>query len=185
MTAEFFLFVQEKRNNPMPSRISYKNWIGATGQVPDFQHDDCEFEKNSGRAGRIGRWVARALDKLTPLEREVVIRYFLSGQSLSDIAGQLGKDFIKTKNTYRRAVLRLRKNLAPYVRREFVLNESETPRCCLCLSPYRAEIDALIRSKRREETWRRIIKILKSDFGLKAIAPQRLIGHRKYHMEDY
>ncbi len=168
----------------MPSRISYQNWIAALGQGGDFQLGMENDAKESARTKRVEKWVNRALAKLTPSEREIITRHYLCGESLYDIARQLGKDPRRTTTIHRRAVIKLKKNLALFVRREFVLKGLSLPDCRLCRSPYRAEIEVIIRAKRKEETWHRIIARLKADYDIKIGTPQILISHQKYHMED-
>ncbi|SYZ72717.1 putative RNA polymerase flagellar operon sigma factor FliA [Candidatus Zixiibacteriota bacterium] len=169
----------------MPSRISYQSWVDDPDPKSDFPLKTDETENiESPRTRRVKKWVNRALDKLTPLEREVVVQHYLNGRSLYDISLDLEREPLQIVNVRRRAVLKLKKNLAIFVRREFVLKEMIIPKCILCNSPRRAEIDTLIRAKRKEETWRRIIGKLKSEYGIKITTPQVLIGHQKYHMED-
>jgi hypothetical protein len=56
------------------------------------------------------------------------------------------------------------------------------PGCQLCNHKRIDDINNLIRSRNKRQTWKQIIRILRDDFGLALSTIQCLISHEKYHM---
>ena len=88
----------------------------------------------------------------------------------------------RLENLHQNAVRRLKRRLSGLLGGRFNTSAERKIVCPLCRHPDVDKINALIRSKTREETWKRIIRILRDDFAVAGVMPQRLIGHRKYHM---
>ncbi len=168
----------------MPKRkIVYRNWIVEVGVDP--KHREILLSDSAGPAynQRINRAVRAALSYLTAAEREFIERFYFQGESCSQIAVKSGKPLNRVEGLQRRAVAKLKKELGEFVRNEFGVEIPPEKDCPLCHSPFRAEIDNLIRAKRKEETWRGIINTLQSKYKLAVKGPQMLIGHQNYHIK--
>ena len=148
--------------------------------------DEKVLLQQARRRAYISAGVARALDKLSPDEKEFVERFYYSGQSYREISEKSGRAVYKLEAVHKRAIRKLRRELAPLVK-ELYNFDSETTRgttsrnCPLCNSPFKKDIDKLIGARDKKATWRPVIKILKEKYGLKIKTPQVLIGHEKYH----
>ena len=163
-------------------KIVYQNWIVDIGFAPGrtafILFEDSPSEPNP----EIIAAVKEALANLTPQEREFIERFYFHGQSYLRIADDLGKKPRRVEGLHRRAVNKLKKFLAEFVREKFGVESAVNADCIICNSPYRKEIDAMINAKKDEETWKKIIGILDKHYGIKIKSPQILIGHKKYHL---
>jgi DNA-binding CsgD family transcriptional regulator len=179
-----------------PERVTYQNWIVDLGRDPSQAPDPDQISPQatapttvSGAAGAleserqrlIREAVGLALSKLSDNERELIEQYHYMGRSYQEIAERSGRTIHRLESLHRRALRKLRAALAPLVKRLYGLGVSTDPDCPICTSPYRHEIDHLIRERQRFGTWRPIMRLLKSRFGLVIATPQTLIGHEKYH----
>lgn len=189
------------------NRIVYQNWIVELGRDPDRPPDipgpdldrsdfisldelpemsaardksnpaGSDFE----RVAAIREAVGCALEQLSDDEREFVERFYYIGQSYQRISQKSGRAIYKLEAIHKRAIKKLRKLLAPTVATMFGLTAGDNPRCVVCNSEYRGEIDRLIASREPRATWRPVIQTIKKKYGLIITTPQTLIGHRKYH----
>ncbi len=165
-------------------RIVYQNWTVEIGYDPPSR-DSLFHPCNAPRPNRkIVRAVRRALSKLTSKEREFIERYHFEGESYCRIAEAMGMRMAMIDGLHRRATIKLKKLLAAFMADEFNLKVEAGPECPICISQYRDEIDRLIASKQKEETWRPIIQKLKKEYGIVIKTPQILIGHQKYHQSN-
>jgi len=160
-----------------PSKFIYQNYLVDIALETGFPGDAGKSETSF----RIIAAVEQALDKLDPAERELICRYYFDGQSGKRVAEAVGKRLALFEAMRLRVLKKLKKHLAAFVKAEFNIDVSLSKNCVLCDSPRRDEIDLLIASKKPDETWKRIIRILKEDFNIRITAPQILIGHQKYH----
>jgi hypothetical protein len=62
------------------------------------------------------------------------------------------------------------------------LEVSQKTDCVICNSPFRPELDELIKNKKKEETNARLIRIFSQRYGLEIKTPQVIISHQKRHM---
>lgn len=160
-------------------RIEFIDWIYQASSRSLWQQQPLSDEEKQRRE-RIGVAVRQALRKLPPAERLILEKYFFEGETLATIAEQLGRRHATIINYQRRALKSLRKHLAAFVAEEFGIDQ-EQPACCICRSPKRAEIEALIAAKRLAEPYGLLMKRIEKEFGLKVGSPQTIIGHQKYH----
>ena len=164
-------------------RIIYKNWIVDIGLDPaclkQTQRASPKMEYNQ----KIIKEVRAAAEKLSPKEKEFIERYYFRGESYRDISNYFNKKINRLENIHRRAITRLKRLLADFVKDEFGIKVKKTFICPICLSPYRDNIDALIRQKKKSDTWKKIIKTAKTEFNIEIRTPQILISHQKYHMD--
>jgi hypothetical protein len=148
---------------------------------PLFYQDNSDIPYNP----RVERAVRDALERLSGTEREFVERFYLQGQSYPEIAESLNKGIGKVEGLHEIAIKKLRKYLAEFVKEEYDIEIKPAPKCILCASPSCNEINRLISSKRDGDTWQKTIRILKNKYQIIIKSPQSLIGHKKYHLEDY
>lgn len=160
----------------MPGRILFLEWIYDVGRTSLFSR-----KGQSPLQKEIIAEVRKAVESLPSMERDFIELYWFEGRSLTELAELYGKRSHKLDSLNKRILLKLRKKLAPYVEAQFGIRDDSTAQCVICSSPCRAEIDELLQSKRPEETFKRINRILKNKYGIKVTTPQILIGHMKYH----
>ncbi len=175
------------------SRVVYQDWIVGLGFAPredrDGSRTDVEVQTVSTvepaeeyeRRQLIQREVARALTTLTEDEREFIERFYYSGESYRQIAEKSGRAIYKLEAIHKRALRKLKKELRPLVARLYNLEKRPVNQCPICNSPYRVQIDLLIKHRDKSSTWKEIIRKLREEFNLKIDTPQILIGHEKYH----
>jgi hypothetical protein len=182
--SDLFVLFRQKGNFVPEKRTICQNWVveherdSNSGKNHKAQGDDGADEN------RIDRAVRKALSQLTPLEREFIERYYFSGETPSEIARALDRKLCRLAGIRRRGIAKLKKYLAPFVRREFGLKMARTRNCPICRSPFRAEIDGLIKAKGNSETWKPMMKVIRSRYKVKIGTPQVLISHQKYHIEE-
>ncbi|MDZ4724473.1 MAG: hypothetical protein SGI97_11340 [candidate division Zixibacteria bacterium] len=127
--------------------------------------------------------VSQAISSLSDDEREFIERFYFTGESYRKISEKSGRGMHKLESLHSRAVIKLRKKLAPFVKEQFTWTHSSESRtgCIICGSRFRVEIDCLIAARDRSSTWKGVIEILKLKYGIGIKTPQILIGHEKYH----
>jgi DNA-binding CsgD family transcriptional regulator len=177
-------------------RITYQNWIADLGRDPsqplDFEERSRPIPVGAGdfealndlepeRRRQIREAVAFALSKLSDNERELIEQFHYMGRSYREIAECSGRSIHRLEALHQRVLKKLRTALAPLVKQLYGLGVSTDPDCPICTSPHRASVDGLIRERNRSDTWRPMIRLLKSRFGIIINTPQTLIGHEKYH----
>ena len=166
----------------MIRRVSYQNWIADIGFNPvDINNIMLEYRPVKPNRKIISA-VQQALGKLTSREREIIMRYYFEGESLDHIAVAIGKQVNQVATIHRRAVNKLKRFLAIFVKNEFGIKNELTKNCPLCNSVDKNEINKIIKTKKEEETWRRTILELKKKYRIIIKSPQILIGHQKYHI---
>ena len=158
-------------------KVIYQNWMVDIARNGGFSDNTI----NSETAEKIILEVRRALKKLMPAEREFIERFYFGGESYPEIAEKMGRRPSRIEGLHNRAVNRLKKELVGFVRRQFGIKIKLTDKCPICNSPHRDEIDLLINDKKHAETWKQVIRILKSKYNIIIKTPQILIGHQKYH----
>ena len=170
------------------TRIRYVNRVTAL-----FGHLDQEIEQrilgsstpNQERSEReelIDRQVRAAVEKLLPTEKQFVELFYFQVRSYQEIAGIMKKKTHKLQRLHQRALRRLRILLAGFVEKQFKLKLPKETNCVICESPFREELNELIKNKKEEETYSRLIKIFRQRYGINVKTPQTIIGHEKKHM---
>jgi hypothetical protein len=183
-------------------RIIYRDWIVELGREPSEiaressqWANGCPNQEFAGLDGspvaaeldteqvvRIKEVVNKALESLEEEEREFVVRFYYMGQSYTELAELTGRPVHKLETLHRRAVRRLRNQLTPLVGDGCNPCQEEVRRCPICSSSRRGEIDKLIRGRKPGQTWRRVMKHLKGEFGIDIKSPGTLAAHEKYHV---
>lgn len=164
-------------------RVIYKNWIFDAGLDPNPDEPAYEPDYPLEPNQKVTMAVRLAILQLRKIERTVVTRFYFDGRSYRRIAVDLGLSVKRIQAIHCRAVKKLKRNLAGFVAREFGVSVEKEKDCVICRSRYRNEIDRLIHRKKREETWKKVIKILKTDYGIIIRSPLILIRHQRCHMQ--
>ena len=187
-------------------RIVFQNWIADLGFDPQDKDvgnpDSSEYwpevsiedlpttsqagvdQTNRGDGGRIDELreaVQKALDKLSENEREFICRFYFMGQSYREISEESGRAVYSLEALHGRAVKKLQKQLAAFVKKRFKVEIQDDRSCPICRSPHRLEIDGIIEQRDKTATWKPVMSRLCREFGIKVKSPQLLIGHQKYH----
>ena len=188
-------------------RIIFQNWIADRGIDPnDRSAADPSAEENwpevsiddlpdsaaadanepisarrEAKAAELRQAVRAALDKLSEDEREFICRFYFMGRSYREISEESGRTVYSLEALHGRAMKKLEKYLAPFVKERFGIEPSLNQTCAICRSPHLAEINRLIEQRDKTATWKPVMKRLREEFGIKVKSPQLLIGHEKYH----
>jgi DNA-binding CsgD family transcriptional regulator len=163
----------------MARKIVHYDWIYETLRPSLWQQHESD-----PRQERVREAVQRELERLTFDEREFVELYWFQGKSTQEIGELLGRKPYKLEGLNKRIIRKLRNRLAEFVRKEFELEIEAEYDCGICEHKRRREIDKILLAKKPEETYRRIIGILKNEFGISIKTPQVIIGHIKYHTKE-
>ncbi|MGB2770536.1 MAG: hypothetical protein WBC88_12490 [Candidatus Zixiibacteriota bacterium] len=170
------------------TRIRYVNRVTKL-----FGHLDQEIEQRilgsstpdqerSKKEELIDRQVRAAVERLLPTEKQFVELFYFQVRSYQEIAGIMKKKTWKLERLHERALGKLRILLTDFVKEQFEFEIPQETACVICSSPFRGELDELIRSKKEEETYSRLIRIFKQKYGINVKTPQVIIGHKKKHM---
>lgn len=124
--------------------------------------------------------VQNAVAKLSPLERDIIIRVHFDGATLRQFADDSGYSLQHILNLHRRALRRLHKLLSGFVSGEFNITTTNSS-CVICNSPNRTEIDELLQQRRPGAPYRDIMRQIRSSFGVAIASTMTIIGHIKYH----
>jgi RNA polymerase sigma factor (sigma-70 family) len=126
--------------------------------------------------------VREAVERLSLLERQFIEHFYFEDKTYREISVLLNKSIHRLESIHHRALGKLKMLLSDYVKTRFKLNLPEQTECIICKSPFRQELDNLIRAKKEEETYKSLIRIFKKKYGLEIRTPQVIIGHKKKHM---
>lgn len=141
-----------------------------------------QSKERSAREELIGGEVRKAVQKLSPTERMFVELFYFEFRSYREIAGIMKKKTYKLERLHQRALGKLRIVLSDFVKEQFKFELPQKTDCLICNSRFREELDELIRSKKDEETYARLIKTFRQNYGIKVKTPQTIIGHERKHM---
>jgi hypothetical protein len=156
------------------------DWIYLTCKTPLWQ-DETTAEEQSRRQ-ELANKVREAIDELTAVERIAIERHDFEGLSLVSIAAELGWSCSRVQAARRRALRRLRKELAPFVQERFGVY-LPSPDCPICASKFRRDAERIIAARKQEEPYSKVISQLRRDFKIAIISPKTIIGHLKYHCQ--
>jgi hypothetical protein len=146
---------------------------------------DNEFSDDTSTHKRqelIRQEVRKAIKKLSNEERIFIEKFYFEFKSYQEIAGILKKRIYKLERIHRRALDKMHILLSDFVKEHFKLEVSQKTDCVICNSPFRQELDELIKRKKKEETYSRLIRTFKQKYGLDIKTPQVIIGHQRKHM---
>jgi len=124
--------------------------------------------------------IRKALQKLTEKEREVVERFFFLGQKYGEIGLALELSEFRVQTILLRAKRKLKNVLAPFARKKYGVIVKK-PSCPICLSKKRKRIEKLLKTKTKEEGWKRILLQLKEQHQIRTNS-RSLHRHLSEHM---
>lgn len=171
-------------------RIRYLEW--AQGKV-DFCspfEKDLFFSMNPSDSPKdieLETTVEKALDKLNEEEKRFIQYFYYDCFSYEKISQILGKRKYKLEKIHKDAKEKLKLVLKSFVKKRFGISLSldasaKDMDCIICKSPHTKKLDELIKKKKKNQTWSRLIKLFKKDYGVNIKTPQILITHQKKHM---
>lgn len=162
-------------------RITYLNWIVDIGVDPSRIVKSSEVEPDPVVDEELEREVDKALKSMTDEEQELMRQFHFMGRSYVQIADDTGREIYKLASTHKRCLKKLKSRLASFVSGRFGIEIPAEPKCSVCASPFRAEIDCIISLRDKRATWKPVIQAIGEQYGLRIRAPQLLIGHERYH----
>jgi len=126
--------------------------------VPEEEPAPCNVD--------IEKEIRRALQKLTEMEGEIVERFYFLGQKWGEIAAALQLSEFRVQTVLLKARRKLKNFLAPFVCKKYRVIVKE-PSCPVCLSKKRKKIEKLLKTKTKEEGWKRILHQLKEKYQIR------------------
>ena len=171
-------------NRKKRKRIRILNWV--TGkEEPDFALSEQQLleklEEEKSQA-ELEKEVDKAMGKLDKMERRFIRYFYFDCLSYNRISFILNKSKDRLERIHRAALEKLKYILKDYVSQRYKLKITPTSKCLICSHPRRKEIEDIINTKKKEETWKRILKVFMKEFNLEIKSPQSLINHKKKHM---
>lgn len=172
---------RKKRN-----RIRYLSWA-----IELFGYSDPGVEGEviaESSQEETNQKVREAVGKLSPLERQFLEYFYFECKSYKDISLIMNKKIHKLERIHSRALAKLKMLLSDYVKTRFNLSLPEEADltvhsgCIICKSPFRRQLEKLIEAKKKQETYKSLIRVFKQKYGLKIKTPQVIIGHKNKHM---
>ncbi len=183
-------------------RIIYQNWITDIGHDPskDFNNnspDNLNFMESVGlntgnlfnqkliekqkKIEKLKKAVKAAMDKLPVNEREFIVLFYYMGKTYREISEKSNKEIYRLEAVHKRALKKLKKELAGFVAHEYGLKTESNNKCIICRSKFCDQINQIISKRDKRKTWKPVLKEIESKYSLKIKSPQILIGHEKYH----
>lgn len=171
-------------------KIKYQNWVYEVLNE-NLSDKECAIEETNADP-EIEQQVKQALARLSEKEKIFVEEFYYQGKSYKEISRILKLNLKQTEYLHRRAIFKLKNLLSDFVARKFkikvggvspeksVKHRKSAFACIICQNRKQKEIEKVISSKKEHQTWRVILKKLKSKFNLDIKAPQVLIGHMKH-----
>jgi hypothetical protein len=166
-----------RRKKEIVYLVQYK--VELYARLDGESSDDAETHK---RRELLKQEVRRAVKRLSNEERIFIEKFYFEFKSYQEIAGILKKRIYKLERIHRRALDKMHILLSDFVKEHFKLEVSQKTDCVICNSPFRQELDELIKRKKKEETYSRLIRTFKQKYGLDIKTPQVIIGHQRKHM---
>lgn len=164
-------------------RIIYQEWIVDLGRDPGLTWQEAAA-RNERYDDETITAVNEALAELPAVEEDFLRLFYFQGMGYQEISRITGRRVHRLERLNQEILRKIRRRLEPLLDRKFrSQREMIDCQCLLCRSPQRDQINRLIGTKKKNETWRRIIRILDADYGLKILSPQQLITHSKYHLK--
>jgi hypothetical protein len=161
------------------NRIIYRNWAtdlsGPTSSAEPFEMPDLD------RNDQINQAVRAAIEKLDPVERELIERYYLRYEEFAAIADSIKIAPYRLETVHARAIKKLRRELGDFVESAFGLRTDRVTNCCICNSIHRAAIERTIAERDKKRPWRILIQRLRDQFGLRIRNYQTITSHQRYH----
>jgi hypothetical protein len=165
-------------------RIRYLSWAADLYGCFDDEMQGRILQNLSGskQDDSINHEVRKAIAKLSPEEKQFVQFFYFEFRSYQEISNRLKKKVHKLERIHERALGKLRILLVGFVKGRFGLEVPQSTDCVICRSPFRRQLEELIKNKRKEETYSHLIRIFKEKYRIQIKTPQVIIGHKRKHM---
>ncbi|HEU4437361.1 MAG TPA: sigma factor-like helix-turn-helix DNA-binding protein, partial [candidate division Zixibacteria bacterium] len=137
------------------------------------------FEETPNFNWRVIQAVRGALSRLSTMEREVVERFHFCGESSAEIGTILKIPELRASCILGAAQRKLKRMLGSFVQKHYGI-PVKTEKCPICRSENREDIEKLLKTKTKEETWKRILRKLRTEFQV-CISARNLSRHWEEH----
>lgn len=167
-------------------RIRALNWVEGVEEPESVseESDLIERMKEEKEKVELEEKVEQALDKLDSAEREFIRNFYFDCKSYDQISEIMNKTKDRLERIHRSALEKLKFSLKGFVYQRYKIKISPENKCLICSHSEREKLDELIKTKKEEETWKKILRMCKEKFNLEIKTPQILINHQKRHMLD-
>jgi RNA polymerase sigma factor (sigma-70 family) len=165
-------------------RIRALNWVEGV-EEPESVSEETDLKermKEEKAKVELEEKVEQALDKLDSAEREFIRHFYYDCKSYDQITEIMNKTKDRLERIHRSALEKLKFSLKGFVSQRYKIKIPPEKKCLICSHPARGKLDELIKTKKEEETWKKILRMFKEEFNLEIKTPQILINHQKKHM---
>lgn len=163
-------------------RVRSLDWIISGGGGELLEESSIESSEKVESDEELRNKVREAVEKLPLIEKRFVEKFYFEFKTYLQIAKELNKKVYKLDRIHRQALDRLRIILESFVKQRFKIECAQISNCPICNHSQKDRIDEIIKSKSKQETWKRVINILKKEFNLEIKTPQVLISHKNNHI---
>lgn len=167
-------------------RIRALNWVEGVEEPESVseESDLIERMKEEKEKVELEEKVEQAMDNLESAEKEFIRHFYYDCKSYDQISEIMNKTKDRLERIHRSALEKLKFSLKGFVYQRYKIKISPERKCQICSHPEREKLDELIKTKKEEETWKKILRTFKQEFNLEIKTPQILINHQKRHMLD-
>jgi len=137
------------------------------------------FEEAPQPSWRANQAVRGALQRLSSTEREVVERFHFCRETCAEIGAALGISEFRVRAILQEARWKLKEHLTPFVQKRYGISR-EAGNCRICRSENRKAIEEVLKTKTNEETWKKVLRKLQTEFRIRTNA-RSLIRHLNRH----
>ena len=165
-------------------RIRALNWVEGV-EEPESVSEEADLikrMKEEKEQAELERKVEQALDKLESVEKEFIMHFYYDCKSYDQISEIMNKTKDRLERIHSSALEKLKFSLRGFVSQRYKIKIFPEGKCLLCSHPEREKLEELIRAKKKEETWKKILRTCKEKFNLEIKTPQILMNHQKKHM---
>ncbi len=165
-------------------RIRALNWVEGVEEPESVSEEPDLIERLEEEKAKVEleEEVEQALDKLDAAEKEFIRYFYYDCKSYDQISEIMNKTKDRLERIHRSALEKLKFILKGFVSQRYKIKISPEGKCLICSHPERVKLEELIKAKKKEETWKKILRTFKEKFNLEIKTPQIMINHQKKHM---
>ena len=165
-------------------RIRTMNWVEGVEEPESVSEESDLIERMKEEKAKVEleEKGEQALDRLDSAEREFIRHFYFDCKSYDQISEIMNKTKDRLERIHRSALEKLKFGLKEFVSQRYKIKIPPERKCLICSHPEREKLEELIKAKKKEETWKKILRTFKEKFNLKIKTPQILINHQKKHM---
>ncbi|MDP3025755.1 MAG: hypothetical protein Q8O10_09510 [candidate division Zixibacteria bacterium] len=165
-------------------RIRALNWVEGVEEPESISEESDLIEKMKEEVAKkeLEGKVEEALDNLDCVEKEFIKLFYYDCKSYNQISEIMNKTKDRLERIHNSALEKLKFSLKEFVSQRYKIKIFPEKKCMICSHPEREKLEELIKAKKKEETWKKILRMCKEKFNLEIKAPQILINHQKKHM---